>query len=149
MSEPAGNYSYEYKIGPTSDTMINIESLTFDIGEQAFPVPPPVSTFTPVSKRTITAGGSLRGDGYPIVEWRFNYLPREAYIAIIEQATNETYGWNMDPSYHVHFQTRDQSGAYLVFSAFMEIPEELDVGQYRGYSDLVLRFTHLIYISGG
>ena len=121
---------YQYEIGPTYAGMTNVEEL-------ATPLPPPRSTFKPYSQAVNLGNGRVRGNGWPVAEWRFGFLKqaqRDQLRAFCPGASACVY---------IKTRTNDSADSYQVYTATMVWPqsEERDADGRR--LDFVVEFINL------
>ncbi len=123
---------YEYAIGLTAETLQNLED---DLG-----LPPPHPAVFQEWSTSYTAGdGSVYGDGWPSVEWHFDYLSAVHVAALRTFCTGK--------SAPVYIRTIQADGTtYGNYSAVMTwptMPEDAAFQMGRAVTDFVLKMTHL------
>lgn len=121
-----------YEIGTSTTTRVNVELLT---STSLIPFPPPRSTFQPYSQPVELGDATVRGAGYPVAEWHWDFLTtpqRDALRAFCTGASATVY---------VKTKTMETANTYGTFQAIMLWPpaeERIEKGD-RSDFNLVFR----------
>lgn len=123
---------YDYEIGTTAANLQNLED---DLG-----IPPPYPAPFREWAAVYTCGdGKVRGDGFPSVEWRFDYLSAAHIAALRVYCTGK--------SASVYIKTLKADGtSYGTYSAILiwpTLPDDAALQMGRASTNFVLKFVHL------
>lgn len=104
----------DYKIGLTSGSMIDLQSLT--VSGSPIPVDPPKSTMMPYSDSITLISGLVRGLGYPTCTWMWSVIPRAQRDALRQFCPGQS------ANVYIRTKTMDNSDIYANYAAVMVWP---------------------------
>ena len=123
---------YEYAIGTTADNLQNLED------DLSIPPPHP-APFREWATTYDCGNGRVRGDGFPSVEWHFDYLSAAHVAALRAYCTGK--------SANVYLKTLKADatsyGTYYGVMIWPALPDEAAFQMGRVSTNFVIRFTHL------
>lgn len=122
---------YDYAIGTAADNLQNLED---DLG-----IPPPhPAPFREWAATYECGDGRVQGDGWPSVEWHWDYL------SAVHAAALRTYCSGKSAFVYIKTLKADRTtyGTYYVVMIWPTLPDEAAFQMGRASSNFVLRFTH-------
>lgn len=126
-----------FKIGTTLLGMQELETLLSTGGAVASPD----WSFQPYAGAVQLADGTLRGQGFPVVKWRFNHLSNT------HRQTLKAFVTGLSGAVYIRTPTNESSGGAIVWKSYLGVmkwtPEDEDKAADETLG-LVLTFTHLV-----
>lgn len=124
---------YDYQIGATAETMVNLETLFVSTRGIFTAHADPVD----YSKPTRRGNGSVQGNGWLQTVWHFDYLSLTHYNLLKAYCT----GLSAD----VFIKTRKNDGTFAVYTATMLWPEkEPERASSAVVQDITINFIKLV-----
>ena len=126
-------YLSDYQIGTTYGGLANLEALTT-------PVIPPRSTFVPYSASIELGDGTVRGGGWAVATWTWDFLTRA------QRDQLRTFCTGKSAAVYIKTRKTDTVDAYQVYTAVMVWPENEE--RSHGYRlDFTLEFRKCVAYS--
>ena len=135
---------YEYEIGLTLDTMVNVEEIEPVLAGSESCVPPLGLAIEPYSVKRVAANGIAVGDGFPTTAWHFDIMDQAQLDELLALLANAQ-------SAELYIKTTRADRTYGTYRCVMHrpaVPDDAEPGMAATWTNVNFRFTMLEEIGG-